>query len=215
MAENPIQKRTYNSARRRQQASQTRMAILEAARKLFTERGYASATIEAIAEEAGVAPDTIYAVFGNKPSILRSLVQVTLVGDDRPVPLLERPYVQENIQAVDQRQMIRGFARDMYQIMGRVSTMFRLLRSAASADTDIAEMLNTLLADRLRNMSFFIENLRRLGPLREMPIENQANVIAWSLSSGEIFDLLVHDLRWTEEQYVTWLSDALERLLLP
>lgn len=215
MSENPTQKRTYNSIRRRQQANQTRMAILEAARKLFTERGYASATIEAIAEEAGVAADTIYAVFGNKPSILRSLVQVTLVGDDRPVPLLERPYVQENIQAVDQRNMIRGFARDMYQIMGRMSPMFHLLRSAASADTDIAEMLNKLLAERLRNMSFLLDHLRRLGPLREMPIKNQANVTVWSLSSGEMYDLLIHDLGWDEEQYVAWLCDALERLLLP
>ena len=215
MSENPTQKRTYNSTRRRQQASQTRMAILEAARKLFTERGYASATIEAIAEEAGVSPDTIYAVFGNKPSILRSLVQVTLVGDDRPVPLLERPYVQENIQAVDQRQLIRGFARDIYQIMGRMSPMFRLLRGAARADTDIAEMLNKLLAERLRNMSFLLDHLRRLGPLRELPIENQANVTVWSLSSGEMYDLLIHDLGWGEEEYISWLSDALERLLLP
>src|SRR5687767_15223401 len=66
-------KRKYDSTRRQVQADETRRQILTAAYKLFSERGYAGATIEAIATEAGVAPETIYAVFRNKGKILLRL----------------------------------------------------------------------------------------------------------------------------------------------
>jgi len=66
----PRTKRAYNSSRRKEQALQTRRQIVEAARSLFIARGYAGATIEAIAQEAGVAPETVYAAFGNKRAIL-------------------------------------------------------------------------------------------------------------------------------------------------
>lgn len=59
-------KREYDSSRRQAQAEETRRHILESARKLFMERGYAGATVEAIAAQAGVAAPTVYAIFKNK-----------------------------------------------------------------------------------------------------------------------------------------------------
>ena len=84
-------KRRYNSTRRQQQAQATRRQIIEAARQLFTERGYTGSTIDAIALQAGVAPETVYAIFGNKRAILARLLETSLVGDEEPVPLLQRP----------------------------------------------------------------------------------------------------------------------------
>jgi len=82
--------RRYDSARRKEQARQTRAAILEAAQRLFAERGYASSTIEAIAAEAGVAVDTVYASFGSKRGVLSKLMDVRVGGDDQPVGVLDR-----------------------------------------------------------------------------------------------------------------------------
>ena len=56
-------KRKYDSTRRQSQARETRWRILKAAETLFLERGYAGATVEAIATRADVAPETIYASF--------------------------------------------------------------------------------------------------------------------------------------------------------
>src|SRR6266540_7051399 len=81
-------KRKYDSARRQAQANETRRQILEAARNLFMERGYAGATVEAIAAEAGVAAQTIYAIFKNKKRILVSLMNVLStngVEDNSPI----------------------------------------------------------------------------------------------------------------------------------
>src|SRR6516165_840179 len=62
-------KRRYDATRRRQAAARTRMAILDAARVLFTERGYTPTPMTAIAERAGVALDTVYASAGRKPHL--------------------------------------------------------------------------------------------------------------------------------------------------
>ena len=84
--------RKYDSSRRKEQARRTRLQITEAARQLFLERGYSGATIEAIAEKAGVAKETVYAIFGSKRSILVFLLDISVGGDDQPVQLLDRAY---------------------------------------------------------------------------------------------------------------------------
>lgn len=214
MTQTPKPKRTYTSTRRRTQAKQTRRLILSAARKLFDERGYNNATIDAIAQEAGVAPETIYAGFGSKQGVLRSLVQISLVGDDVPVPLMERPFIKDAVQETDQRHLISKFANDMYQIMTRMSPIFALLRATAKTDPEIEAMLKKMLDDRLAGMAYFVDQLRRIGPLNDQILPEQAKVSVWAISSAEVFDLLTKDLGWTEAEYVTWLSSSLERLLL-
>src|SRR4051812_20936424 len=80
VAEDVKSRRRYASAVRAEQAAATRHAVLQAARELFTERGYARTSIAAIAERAGVAVDTVYAAAGRKPALLRELVETSLSG---------------------------------------------------------------------------------------------------------------------------------------
>jgi TetR/AcrR family transcriptional regulator of autoinduction and epiphytic fitness len=88
---NPVTvNRRYASPRRQEQARQTRRAILDAAAKLFVEPGYAATPLTAVAAEAGVAVQTVYAVFGSKRQLLSDLVDVTLAGDDERVAMADR-----------------------------------------------------------------------------------------------------------------------------
>jgi AcrR family transcriptional regulator len=48
-----------------------------------------------VGRQAGVSPETIYATFRNKRSLLSALLDVAIAGDDAPVPILERPWVQQ------------------------------------------------------------------------------------------------------------------------
>ena len=208
-------KRTYNSARRKEQARETRRKILIAARELFFENGYTGTSIDNIANAAGVAVETIYAAFGNKRSILTSLVDVSVVGDDLPVPLLERPAIQAVRELSDQRLLLKKFSQDIYQVMQRMSPVFELLRATAKLEPDIDEYLENLLKERLHGMHYLIENLIRIGPLRDQQDPNKAAETVWAVSSAEVFHLLIVDLGWSEMQYVLWLEEILTRVLLP
>src|SRR6187200_1000535 len=88
-------RRPYVSARRAAGAAATRTAILDAALAAFRDDGYAASTIEAIAAAAAVSPKTVYAVFGNKRRLLSAVLDRAIAGDELPVAILDRPWVEE------------------------------------------------------------------------------------------------------------------------
>ena len=87
-------KRRYDATARRAAAEQTRLSILESARRLFLEKGYAATTMPAIARAADVALDTVYATVGTKAELFKLLVEAALSGRDEAVPADEREYVR-------------------------------------------------------------------------------------------------------------------------
>jgi len=208
-------KRQYNSARRQTQARETRLQIVESARKQFVAYGYAGATIEAIAREAGVAPETIFAVFGNKRAILAYLIDISVGGDDQSIPLLQRPGPQSVLQERDPVRQLHRFAQDITGILERVAPVFEIMRMAAKTEPDIAELLHNLLEQRLHNLAVFVQHLSTHTALRDGLNVEQAAEIVWAITSPEVFSLLSVDREWSKEHYVYWLGDTLTRLLLP
>lgn len=215
MSEKSKPKRPYNSTRRQVQAAETRRQIVAAARRLFAERGYAGTTIEAIAGEAGVAVETVYATFGSKRAILTRLVDISVVGDEADVPLLARPGPQAVRRERDQRRQVKMFARDIREIMERMSLIFEIMRIAAKTEPDIEALLRQILAGRLHGMAFFVEALLNNGPLRLNLTAEQATDTVWTLTSAEVHRLLTVDRGWPGERYEQWLAETLTTLLLP
>ena len=208
-------KRPYDSTRRRAQARETRKQVIEAARRLFVEHGYAGATIEAIAREAGVAPETIFATFGNKRTILAALIDVAVGGDEQPIPLLQRPGPQTVLQEIDPVRLLQLFAADISRILERVAPVFAIMRVAAKTEPDIAELLKNRLEQRLRNLTAVAQRLAAQNALREdLTVEQTAEII-WTITSPEVYNLLTVDRGWPRERYAHWLGDTLARLLLP
>jgi AcrR family transcriptional regulator len=208
-------KRPYNSTTRQAQARETRRQVVEAAHRLFAEYGYTGATIEAIAHEAGVAPETIFATFGNKRSILAALIDVSVGGDDQPIPLLQRTGQQAVLQEHDPVRQLQLFAEDISAILERVAPVFGIMRMAAKTEPDIADLLHNLLEERLKNIAAFVHSVSAHSPLRDGLDDTQATDIVWTITSPEVYSLLTMDRGWSRERYVHWLSDTLIRLLLP
>ncbi|HEY8322841.1 MAG TPA: helix-turn-helix domain-containing protein [Ktedonobacterales bacterium] len=208
-------KRRYDASRRQSQARETRRLILEAAYQLFTTRGYEGATMEALAQVAGVAVETVYAAFGSKRAVFAQLVDTAVGGDDEQISLLDRPEQRQVREETNQQQQIRLFAHGMRKIMGRVGPLFGVMRGASLAEPEIAALLQRLLHTRHETLAVFVEWVRRNGPLRAGLSTEQAADTVWTLSSAEVHHLLTVDRGWAPERYEQWLSDALIALLLP
>jgi AcrR family transcriptional regulator len=209
-------KRVYDSSRRQAQAQETRRHILEAARELFMERGYTGATAEAIAAEAGVSAQTIYAIFKNKKRILVSLMNVsptTGVEDHTPMP--ERPNVQAVAQEHDQRRQLQMFAQVVASNLNQVAAIFEIMTDAARIEPDFERIVQKLNKQRLEHMTVAVQQIAANGPFRENMDKTYATDIVWTLTSGEVFLLLTRDRGWSKEQYADWLADSLIRMLLP
>ena len=209
-------KREYDSTRRQAQANETRRHILEAARRLFMERGYTGATAEAIAAEAGVAAQTIYAIFKNKKRMLVSLMNVsptTGVEDHTPMP--ERPSVQAVSQERDPRRQLEMFAQVVATNLDQVAVVSEIMADAAKTEPDFDRILQKLNKQRLEHMTLAVQQVAANGPFRENMDEAYARDTVWTLTSPEVFLLLTQDRGWTKEKYAGWLADTLARVLLP
>src|SRR6478752_658798 len=134
--------------RRQKRARQTRRNILAAAHELFVRQGYARTTIQQIADQADVAWQTVYSVFGNKPAILSAVFDVAVAGDDEPVPVPARPFVQAIKDADDPGEKMRIFARHLRESGIRTAGVLSVIESAATTDPEIAGLWRKLQDQR-------------------------------------------------------------------
>jgi AcrR family transcriptional regulator len=209
-------KRKYDSSRRQRQASETRRQILEAAHKLFIERGYAGATIEAIAKEAGVALKTVYAVFKNKRKILVTLLNISSsASGEENIPVVERSGPKAVAQERDQRRQLQMFAEVVASNLEGAAPIAEIMQVAAKTEADIDRLVQNLNKQRWQHMGIAVQQVAPNGPLRENMDTLYATDTVWTLTSPEVFLLLTRDRGWSKEKYAEWLADMLTRVLLP
>ena len=186
-----------------------------AARSLFLERGYGATTIEAISEAADVPLATVYRLFSSKVGILKSLLDVSIVGDDENAPMADRPQIQMLLAELDPREQLAGFVAIIVQMNARIAPLYRILVSAAGTDTDAAALLEALTTQRQRGQRLIARSLARGGALRTELRERDAADIIHALLSPELYRLLVLDRSWGPARYEPWLAATLIDQLLP
>lgn len=204
--------RKYSSAVRDEQAARTRTRILDAASDLFLERGYARTTITDIAERAGVARDTVYAVFGSKARVLTALIDLRLVPDGSVASARERPEALAVRDEIDQRKQIELFASFIAGISTQLRPVFEILRTASAVEPDMANVFQEMDRYRMMNMQTYAKWIAARGPLRVST--RRAGEIIWTLASPDVGRMLCDELGWTQTQHARWLSDTLARTLL-
>jgi AcrR family transcriptional regulator len=211
-----VKRRSYHSALRADQARQTRARVIQAARELFVQQGYASSTIVSVAERAGVSADTVYHVFGSKGALLKAVLDLAVSGDDQPVAVLDRPDPQAMRAEPDQRRQIAMFARGMTGQLERLRPVDDILRTAAASDADAAALRADIqLRQRRAAMTTIAGWIAANGPLREgMDIDRAAAVI-WTLTSPEVHQMLRDTWAWNASDYTDWLESSLASALLP
>jgi len=208
------EKREYDASSRKEAAQLTRQTIIEVARRVFLEKGYAAATMPAIAQAAGVALDTVYATVGKKPALFRLLIEMAISGSAGAVAPEEREYVRAIRAETDAAKKLRIYATAVRSIQEELAPLFRRLQGAASLDPELAELWQNISQRRAKNMRLLAANLAATGRLRrQLSVEKTADII-WSMNSPEFYLLLVEQRGWSSKEFEEWLGDAWIRLLL-
>ncbi len=199
-------RRQYRSPLRARRAADTRQALITAARRLFVANGWIATGMRDVAAEAGVATETVYAYFSSKRALFQAVVDVAVVGDDRPVTVAERP---EFVAMGRGRHGDRtaAAARLLTGIYGRTAAFAKVMGEAAASDDEIADMLRTARERQRRDVAAAAELI--MG--RQATAAERDGL--WALTSPEIYLLLVEESGWTPEQYEAWMADTLERVV--
>ena len=201
-------KRSYRSPRREAQARETRERIVDAARRLWVKRGFASTTIEAIASEANVSVQTIYGTFGSKGAILIALLgqlEVAAGGDTLMADLRAASSAREQLAIVTR------FNRRLFE---GGTDMIAIALGSVAADPDVAAW--TAEGDRRRRegQGHIVASWHAAGGLNPRLGESEAADVLYTLTSPEVYLLLVGTTGWTPDRYEDWIDDTLATLLL-
>jgi AcrR family transcriptional regulator len=192
----------------------TRAAVVEAARTLFLERGYAATTIEAISDLSDTPPATVYRLFSSKLGILTAVLDVSIVGDDEAVAMVDRPQVRALLSDPDPKNELAGFAALLREVMARTAPVHRILADAARSDENAASLLAEIARQRQTGQRRIARSLARSSALQPGLRERDAADIIHALASPEIYGLLVFDRGWSGERYEKWLRAILIDQLL-
>ncbi len=200
--------RPYNSARRAQQAAQTRQDVIAAAIELFTTAGWAGATVAAIAERAGVAVETVYKAVGSKKALLREAMDVAVVGDADPVPLFERPEFRTLGEGPWDERVTKGAAINA-GIQERSAGVWQAVREAAGSDEELAAWRREMEHNRRVDIRRAITAILGREPDEELV------TLLWIVYGPDAYLQLAHDEGYDRAAYEAFLIDATNRIAAP
>jgi AcrR family transcriptional regulator len=191
---------------RQRQALWTRRLIVDAARGLFLERGYAATTMDAIAKEAGVAVSTVYAVYKNKRTILRAIREAwheQTRAREINAEASRQPDPERRLE------MVAHATRRQWETGGSVLAVYQ---GAAAADREAAAELEEALRGRRVALDRVVEGMEEtLRP--DLPVDRAAAILR-ALCRAEVYRELVDESGWTPDEYEAWLGEALKDQLL-
>ena len=202
----------YDNRRREEAARSTRSRILEVARESFLAHGFGGTTIREVAEQAGVSQETIYKSIGGKAALLKAVYDVSLVGDDEKIPLMERPEAIAVRDARSRSAAALAYAELAGVIAARIDPLLRVLAGARDTDPALAEFVRTTDQERRRGAEFYVRRWAEAGWLRDdLTLEHAVDSL-WALNTAEPRWLLL-DHGWSQGEYAGWLAGLIRRTL--
>jgi AcrR family transcriptional regulator len=206
--------RTYSSILRADQARQTRKRIVDAAAELFAERGYSGTTIDAIAIAAGVSRKTVFDSVGGKAQLMKLAYDFAIVGDDEPVPLINRPEIKAVLAEPDHAKRLAMYASLVVSIDSRLSPAWRAFEGAATSDPEAAKLYDEMVGQRRHAMQEAAQLFADAGALRPDIDVDVAADLMWFYNDPSLYDKLVRQRGWPVSRFQAWLAEALQVQLL-
>jgi AcrR family transcriptional regulator len=199
---------SFGISRREEYAEATRRAIVAAARRLFSERGYFATKVDEIAALARVAPATVYAVSGGKQGLLRTLME-TVTTD----PIVES-MIRRVAQLDDPLVILNLVAATVRSVREEAGDIMRVLLNTAPHDKAVFESLGVATTRYRKAFVPIAQRLTDLGALREgFDLDEAVDVLWFYFGYSGLFTL--HDENgWSYERAERWLCSEASRALL-
>jgi AcrR family transcriptional regulator len=196
-------KRQYDSELRSRAAEATKLRVLDAARALFMRRGIDRVAIAEIAEKAGVAASTVYALYKSKEGLLRAMMRAAIFGARFSEAQAKLAGETDPVRLV---ALTAHVARAIYE---GESAELGLVRGASAFSPALRRLEQEFEKLRLEMQEERVRLLFRQGRQRRGLGLDEARRLLWMYTSRDIYRMLVHEGGWTPDQYQHWLEETL------
>lgn len=191
---------------RDERAQVTRRRIADAARTLFRSRGYGATTLQAVAHEAGVAVQTVYAVYGSKAGILHELRDSVLRQPEADA------LFEEALREGDAAEKLKLFARSIRRRWEFGHDVVEIHGDAAATDASVRAEVEQVLERRRAGIDRLARTLEvQLAPGIDLA---HATAIIDALTLPEVYAELTDIARWDSDEFERWLARSLRDQLL-
>jgi AcrR family transcriptional regulator len=204
-----VNRRTYKSDLRREQAAETRRKILLSAQELFERTGYTATSMAAIASTAGVSLKTVYLAFETKSGLLRALWHLLLRGQRDSAPVAEQSWYRAVLDEPDPERQLRLNMRNSLVVKTRAGRMLEVIRSAAPADPEIGALWARIQTEFHDNQRAIIQSIADKQALATHLDVAGATDILWALNHPDLYMLLAGERGWSPERYEQWAGDLI------
>lgn len=181
-------------ARREREKEERRQSILQAAREVFFQKGFYSATVDSVAERAEVSKGTVYLYFESKETLLAHLL---LEGLEALVAYLEEAYAADRVLSAEERMRRLGWA--YLQFFQREPLYFRFLMAVDRGRFQEAvspQVYQDVLAASLEGLTWVVRAVEQgnADGLFDCCDPQQAAATLWATLNG-VLELMEHPLR--------------------
>jgi AcrR family transcriptional regulator len=196
-------RRPYGLHKRAATAAANRVAVLDAARGLFSSHGIDKVTIAEIAARAGVSASTIYAVFKSKEGILRELMRASIFGPGFREAQTLLDGVSDPVERVARTALV---ARAIWSSERAELGGVRGLAAFSPVLRQLEEEFETMRYDMQHARLRALAASRRMKPGLTMA---DARRIMWMYTAREVYRMLVDVGGWSADKYQDWLATTL------
>ena len=198
--------------RRAQRRAETEGRLVDAASSLFVERGYAATTLADVAEQADIAPRTLYLHFPNKAELLLRCIGIAIAGDAEPIALADRPAMSEAMTAATLDERLRLMASLSASLMERTGPLLDVAFQAAPSEPTIAAAAAAGRADTRRALTEFWRRIDDDGLLPPSIDLEWLSETATLVAHAETYLLIGKTTGWDGDTYRDWLTTTWHRL---
>jgi AcrR family transcriptional regulator len=197
---------------RRERGVATRQRMVEATYRLMSTRGYTQTTMADIAVEAGVAVQTVYFSFHNKPALMRAAFEYAVHGDHLPMSPAERPWFTAMQEEPDCDAALGMFVDANIEILHRVMPLVAIF-NAAGDDPEMASF--HAFSERLRRDGYrrVVDVLAGKKALRLGLNADDATSILPVLVGADVYRSMLVDNGWPEAKWRSWVIQTLSEAL--
>ena len=199
---------------RRRNPAETRRRILDAARSLFSEQGYASTTLAAIADRAAVSVQTVYFTFHSKGELLMQIVLAAGADDPEAPRHQDRGWYREMLASTDARRQLALLSEHGTDIFVRIAPLIGLVDAARARDPNLGTAWQQTVMARREALRQQMEVVARNGAIRPELSVNDAADVVFVLQRPETLRALTTECGWSIERYKAWLYETLCHQLL-
>ncbi|HWG08298.1 MAG TPA: helix-turn-helix domain-containing protein [Solirubrobacteraceae bacterium] len=199
--------RAYRGRRRSNRSVQTRQKIVDAVRTLLAEGAFHEATVEEVADRAGIARATLYQHFRSRLDLIDPICDTF---DANPALLR----VRETVALDDADAALAETVEQCVRFWSSEQAILVQLYGVAAIDPAAQDLVDRQRADRRGEMSRLIRHLRGAGRLQPGLSERRALGLLMMLTAFETYREL-RNAGFSDRELTSTLQQSASRLLQP